>query len=369
MNFEPCNPPLMDPLYLSGVTLRTDIFKPITLCQQDLKIRLFPEKGSPIRPVPVRPQFSNLPSLSPQPTSPTLNSCSTYTSHNLTNNVTTSSPLNCFITDISRKTSVQSYSAPANTPVQPREISTVPSSITSANSRNIPSVQSYITPVNSRKISPVQYLKKSPRSTPYSPKSSHDSTHLNCSRPVSNYVTTSQSPEIYPQLDANTDISGETSVKSYSTPANTPVQPRETTTVSSSITSANSRKISPVHFSITSAYPRKISPVQSYTTPANLRKISPVQYRKKSPRSIPYSPKSSPDSTPVSHKSDKRRNERHEMSELQSNILKKWFNSYTYLTTVTKAEVSKDTGLPEKTVMYWFQNQRRKVKRETSVNS
>ena len=257
MNFEPCNPPLIDPLYLSGVTLRTDIFKPITLCQQDLKIQLFPEKSSPIRPVPVRPHLSNLPSLSPQPTSPSLNSYSTYT------NVTTSSPLNCFITDISRKTSVQSYSAPANTPVQPREISTVPSSVTSA----------------------------------------------------------------------------------------------------------NSRKISPVHFSITSAYPRKISPVQSYTTPANSRKISPVQYRKKSPRSIPYSPKSSPDSTPVANKSDKRKNERHEISEFQSNILKKWFNSYTYLTTVTKTEVSKDTGLPEKTVMYWFQNQRRKVKRETSVNS
>ena len=359
MNFEPCNPPLMDPLYLSGVTLRTDIFKPITLCQQDLKIRLFPGKSSPIRPVPVRPHFSNLPSLSPQPTSPT--------SHNLTTNVTTSSPLHCFITDISRKTSVQSYSAPANTPVQPREISTVSSSITSANSRDIPSVQSYITPTNSRKISPVQYLKKSPRSTPYSPKSSPDSTHLNCSRPVSNYVTTSQSLEIYPQLDANTDIKRETSVQSYSTPANTPVQPRET--VPSSITSANSREISPAHFSITSACPRKISPVQSYTTPANSRKISPVQYRKKSPRSIPYSPKSSPDSTPVANKSDKRRNERHEISEFQSNILKKWFNSYTYLTTVTKAEVSKDTGLPEKTVMYWFQNQRRKVKRETSVNS
>ena len=290
MNFEPCNPPLMDPLYLSGVTLRTDLFKPITLSQQDLKIRLFPEKSSPIRPVPVRPHSSTNPNPSPQTTSPTLNSCSTYTSHNLTN-VTTSSPLSCY-------------------------------------------------------------------------------------RPVSNKVTSSQSPGISPQFDIITDISRAKSVQSHTAPANSPVQTntapgnfRKISPVQSTITSAFSRNIPHAQSYTTPANSRKMSPVQSYTTPANSRKISPVQYLKKSPRSTPYSPKSSPDSTPVANKSDKRKNERHEISEFQSNILKKWFNSYTYLTSETRTEVSKDTGLPERTVMYWFQNQRRKVKRETSVKS
>ena len=232
MNFEPCNPPVIDPLYLSRVTLLTDFLKPIIFCQQDLKIRLFPEKNSPIRPVPVRPHFSDIPSLSPQSNSPVLDSCSTF--HNFTN-VTTASTLTCF-------------------------------------------------------------------------------------RPASNNVTASQRPDISPQLDVITDNSRETSV-------------------------------------------------QSYTAPASSRKISPVQYLKKSSRSTPYSPKSSPYSTPVANKSGKRRDDRHGISEFQSNILKKWFNKYTYLTSETRTEVSKDTGLPEKTVMYWFQNQRRKVKRETSIKN
>ena len=65
MNFEPCNPPLIDPLYLSGVSFLTDDLEPITLCQEDLKIQLFSEKMSPIRLVPVRTHSSTVPSFSP----------------------------------------------------------------------------------------------------------------------------------------------------------------------------------------------------------------------------------------------------------------------------------------------------------------
>ena len=445
MNFEPCNPPLIDPLYLSRVTLRTDFFKPILLRQQDLKIRLCPEKSSPIRPVPVTLHSSTISSLSPQPTSPTFNSCSTSTSYNFTPNVTISSAPtqvsghSCFrpvpdnVTtsqslDISiRETSVQKYTAPVNSPVQ--------SSITSANLRKISPVQSSITSANSKKISPVQYLKKSPRSVPNSRSTSTSynftpnvtissaptqvSGH-SCFRHVPDNFTTSQSLDISPQLDVITDISREASVRAYTAPVNSPVQ--------SSITPACPRKISPAQSSITSAKLRKTSPVQYIITSANSRTISPVQYLKKSPRSATNSRSTStsynftpnvtissaptqetsvqaynakspvqsntepansknispvqsyttpansrkispPDSTPVANKSDRRINGRYEISEFQSNILKKWFNSYTYLTTVTKTEVCKDTGLPEKTVMYWFQNQRRKVKRETSVKS
>ena len=306
MNFEPCNPPLIDPLYLSRVTLRTDVLKLISLRQQDLKIRLCPEKSSPIRPVPVTLHSSTISSLAPQPTSPTINSCSTSTSYNFTPNVTISSAPtqvsghSCFcpvpdnvttsqsldispqldvITDISREASVRAYTAPVNSPVQSsitsatsRTISPVQSSITSANLRKISPVQYSITSANSRTISPVQYLKKSPRSAPNSRSTSTSynftpnvtissaptqvSGH-SCFHPVPDNVTTSQSLDISIR---------ETYVQNYTAPVNSPVQ--------SSITSANLRKISPVQSSIASA---------------NSRKISPVQYRKKSPRSAPNS--------------------------------------------------------------------------------
>ena len=460
MNFEPCNPPLIDPLYLSRVTLRTDVLKLISLRQQDLKIRLCPEKSSQIRPVPVTLHSSTISSLSPQPTSPTFNSRSTSTSYNFTPNVTISSAPtqvyghSCFrpvpdnVTtsqslDISiRETSVQKYTAPVNSPVQSsitsanlRKISPVQSSITSANLRKISPVQSSITSANSKKISPVQYLKKSPRSAPNSRSTSTSynftpnvtissaptqvSGH-SCFRPVPDNFTTSQSLDISPQVDVITDISREASARAYTAPVNSPVQssitpacPRKISPAQSSITSANLRKISPVQYSITSANSRTISPVQylkksprsapnsrststsynftpnvtissaptqetsvqaynakspvqSNTEPANSRKISPVQSYTTPANSRKISP---PDSTSVANKSDRRINGRHEISEFQSYILKKWFNSYTYLTKVKKTEVSKDTGLPEKTVMYWFQNQRTKVKRETSVKS
>ena len=64
----------------------------------------------------------------------------------------------------------------------------------------------------------------------------------------------------------------------------------------------------------------------------------------------------------------KRKHERHGISESQSMVLMCWFNQYTYLTSERRKEVSKETGLPEKSVMYWFQNQRRRVKRSRVNN-
>ena len=98
------------------------------------------------------------------------------------------------------------------------------------------------------------------------------------------------------------------------------------------------------------------------------QKISPSH--KKSTRSSPYSsPKTSPLSNPEVSKAEKRRNERQGISEAQFSILKDWFSRYTYLTFENRKIVSQETGLPEKTVMYWFQNQRRKVKRNMAQNS
>ena len=98
------------------------------------------------------------------------------------------------------------------------------------------------------------------------------------------------------------------------------------------------------------------------------KKISPGY--KKSTRSSPYSsPKTSPHSNPCVSKAERRRNERQGISESQFSILKDWFGRHTYLTIDNRKIVSQETGLPEKTVMYWFQNQRRKVKRNLSQNS
>ena len=397
MNFEPCNPPLMDPLYLFGFTLQTDLDKPITLRQQDLKIRLFPEKISPIRPVPIRLHSSTNPNPSPQPTSPTLNSCSTYTSHNLTN-VTTSSPLRCFRPVSNNVTTSQ-------TPVMPTFSRFLESQ---RRNQQLLDSEGYIytrLKGNDRALSsawrcckygppmkcPCQcYLSLSDNSLCMgvkthnhkaafsAPERREFSTSLKrkaAEQPLSatqNIVSESLAdtstgvtisedftllptctstrrdelksqgsklspsrPEISSQFNVITDISRETSVPSYTS----------------------------------SAYSRMISPFQSSITSAYLRKISPVQYLEKSPRSAPYSPKSPPDSTLVANISDKRRNKKQQISWFQSNILKEWFNKNTYLTSETRTEVSKDTGLPEKTVVYWFKNRRSRVKRETSVKS
>ena len=124
-------------------------------------------------------------------------------------------------------------------------------------------------------------------------------------------------------------------------------KPRSTSTPNSVTTSLRATDTSPRY---SSDFPRKISPGH-----------------KKSTRSGRYSsPKTSPISNPEVSKAEKRRNERQGISEAQFSILKDWFSRYTYLTFENRKIVSQETGLPEKTVMYWFQNQRRKVKRQNS---
>ena len=59
--------------------------------------------------------------------------------------------------------------------------------------------------------------------------------------------------------------------------------------------------------------------------------------------------------------------DRHGISSLQCDTLLAWFSKYTYLTADKRGLVSMETGLPEKTVMYWFQNQRRRVKRQVAA--
>eukprot|EP00116_Pleurobrachia_bachei_P011012 sb/3471274/ len=56
---------------------------------------------------------------------------------------------------------------------------------------------------------------------------------------------------------------------------------------------------------------------------------------------------------------------RHNFTTDQVKKLREWFTRYTYLTLEARRMVAKETGLPEKTVMYWFQNQRRRVKRSS----
>ena len=78
-----------------------------------------------------------------------------------------------------------------------------------------------------------------------------------------------------------------------------------------------------------------------------------------------------PRSTPpaAARKTPYRRNDRQGISGSQLSVLKDWFERYTYLTVKDREIVSELTELPAKTVMYWFQNQRRKVKRQRSAKS
>lgn len=95
-----------------------------------------------------------------------------------------------------------------------------------------------------------------------------------------------------------------------------------------------------------------VTPPPSYSSTPDLPRKASKQ--KPSPRSTPYT------------KQKKRIADRSAISELQSEILKGWFERYTYLSIKNRTVVSGETGLPEKTVMYWFQNQRRRVKRSTA---
>ena len=235
MNFEPCNPPLIDPLYLSGVTLLTDIFKPITLRQQDLKIRLFPEKMSPIRLF----QSDHIPQI--------FSAC-------LLNPPALSLSPAALIPLITLVMLQLPLLWAASVLLPPPHI--------------------------------VQMRRQLPLRTPLSllPAPPPDVMSLNLR---DKFVTLP-----YRHLSTNS-ISIQISQERY--------QYKLTLQL---LTQGWYHQF---NLGITSANSRKISPVQSYTTPAYPRKISPVQCWKKSHRSSPYSPKSSPESTPVANKSDKRK--------------------------------------------------------------
>ena len=304
MNFEPCNPPLMDPLYLTKVTLFTNPPKPIIYQQQDLKILLSPDKKMfPVRPIPLRhtPVKPGAMTSSPPRECRTTNDDSSdkhFMSQNVRETTTNSTILN-----------PKKYSSFSSTEDVEFSASMARSSC------------SYIYP------------------------------------PSSNFITSQQcynikQDAIYPKLK---DVVPENHKKSP------PVQPLKKSPV-------QSLKKSPPDQSL-----KKSPPVQSLK---NTSPSSPVQSLKKSPRCSPYST----NSTPSLEKTRKiplqslmttlgSKNVRHEISESQSSILKNWFGRFIYLTSETRKEVSKDTGLPEKTVMYWFQNQRRKVKRSRVVKS
>ena len=265
MNFEPCNPPLMDPLYLTGVSLLSEQLKPIIFLQQDLKITLFPEdtKTFPVRPFPVRAEII----YSTQP-------------------------------------------------------------MTSSSHRLAPLTRGNTSPVSFTRLTPFSSISGSPIS------------------PTSNIIShniTNTSPVLGKQH--YTDSSSE----------NTPLKPADTTSSLRDVTPQNTRKIPPAQLPATCQ--KKFSQVHS------LKKKSP---RSSSGSNSPYSsPNTSSDSTPDTSWARNGKNmERHGISESQVAILKMWFSSSTYLSKEDRGLVSRETGLPEKTVMYWFQNQRRRVKKE-----
>ena len=98
---------------------------------------------------------------------------------------------------------------------------------------------------------------------------------------------------------------------------------------------------------------------RDFLTPSSSPSSSP-ELPRKATRTTP-----SPRSTPYT-KQKKRIADRQAISDHQCVILKDWFARYTYLSIKNRTVVSGETGLPEKTVMYWFQNQRRRVKRSTA---
>ena len=60
---------------------------------------------------------------------------------------------------------------------------------------------------------------------------------------------------------------------------------------------------------------------------------------------------------------------RHEIGYESIQILESWFEKESYLSVDGRKVISKQTGLPEKTIMYWFQNKRRNIKMKSSAES
>ena len=59
---------------------------------------------------------------------------------------------------------------------------------------------------------------------------------------------------------------------------------------------------------------------------------------------------------------------RHEIGKDKVNLLESWYEKYSYLSKEGRQQLADQTGLPVKTVMYWFQNKRRMVKQRTRID-
>lgn len=59
---------------------------------------------------------------------------------------------------------------------------------------------------------------------------------------------------------------------------------------------------------------------------------------------------------------------RHEICGENISVLESWYEKYSYLSKEGRRTIAEQTGLPVKTVMYWFQNKRRMMKQRTGVD-
>ena len=126
-----------------------------------------------------------------------------------------------------------------------------------------------------------------------------------------------------------------------------PPRPTNLATSSPSVTSANPSLLEQAACSIISPSPT-LTPGSSDTTPT-------------SPPDTTKSPE------PVLKPLARRRKPRVELTDKQKRQLELVFSLYNYLGTDVRIKVAEEVGLPEKTVLYWFQNRRaRKRKSENS---
>ena len=59
---------------------------------------------------------------------------------------------------------------------------------------------------------------------------------------------------------------------------------------------------------------------------------------------------------------------RHEIGGENVHVLENWYEKYSYLSKEGRKVLSEKTGLPVKTVMYWFQNKRRMMKQKMGID-
>ena len=59
---------------------------------------------------------------------------------------------------------------------------------------------------------------------------------------------------------------------------------------------------------------------------------------------------------------------RHEIGGENISVLESWYQKYSYLSKEGRKVLAEQTGLPVKTVMYWFQNKRRMMKQKMGID-